>query len=174
MHTLDRSSRCLETTCRQIGQARLRVLATTLTSSYRFLAHCGFLYARIHHFLRFPVLGLTPCSSGCDILRSPPLHASPVKSTSAALPCGWLPTPAQATMGNDIYMLVCPCIIQESDVLLSPKTSLPVTGNLATEIFSGPVFFAACELNRRQAAFLPASDSVPRCFCKGRALAFSH
>src|ERR1700736_485330 len=32
-----------------------------------------------------------------------------------------LPDPSPCNDRNDIYILVCPCIIQESDILLSPK-----------------------------------------------------
>jgi len=39
--------------------------------------------------------------------------------------------------GNEIDLRLLPSSVQESDVVLSTKTSLPVTGNLATEIFFG-------------------------------------
>src|SRR5271166_783425 len=39
---------------------------------------------------------------------------------------------------NDIYILVCPCAIQEGDILLSTENIASCTGNLATEIFAGP------------------------------------
>ena len=38
---------------------------------------------------------------------------------------------------DDIYIRVCPGIVQKSYVLLRPNRSLPVTGNLAIEMFSG-------------------------------------
>jgi hypothetical protein len=53
---------------------------------------------------------------------------------------------------NDIYLLICPCIIQESDILSRPKTSLPVTGNLATEIFLGPRLAGGLRVPAREAA----------------------
>jgi hypothetical protein len=49
-----------------------------------------------------------------------------------------LPNTGPGNDRNDMYMLVRPCSIEESDISPRPKTSLPVTGNLATEIFSGP------------------------------------
>jgi len=56
----------------------------------------------------------------------------------------------------------------------SPKTSLPVTGNLATEIFSGPSLFGGLRVVSSTSSFFTRSDSVPRCFCKVGALASSH
>jgi hypothetical protein len=32
-----------------------------------------------------------------------------------------LPDPSPGDDGDDIYLLVCPCAIQESDILLSPE-----------------------------------------------------
>jgi hypothetical protein len=46
-----------------------------------------------------------------------------------------------STPGNDcnhIDVLVCPCSIEESNILLSTKNTAPVMGNLATDIFLGP------------------------------------
>jgi hypothetical protein len=75
---------------------------------------------------------------------------------------------------NDIDMLVCPCIIEESDILLSPKNIASSNGNLATEIFSGPSLFGGWRVVSSPSSFFTRSDSVLRCFCKGGALASSH
>jgi hypothetical protein len=53
---------------------------------------------------------------------------------------------------NNIDLLVRPCIVQESDILLSAKTSLPVTGNLATEIFFGASLPGGLRIPTRESA----------------------
>ena len=46
-----------------------------------------------------------------------------------------LPGTSPGNDSNDIYMLVCPCIIQERDILVSTKNIALVTGNVATEFY---------------------------------------
>lgn len=74
-------------------------------------------------------------------------------------------------------MLVCPCTIKESDISSRPKTSLPVVGNLAIEIFFGPnlagglrirrqgsaggVFWKLLRVILRRASRAPVCSSVP-------------
>ena len=48
-----------------------------------------------------------------------------------------LPDPSPGNDCNDVDILVRPCKIQKSDILLSTKKIAAGTGNLATEIFSG-------------------------------------
>ena len=46
-----------------------------------------------------------------------------------------LPDPSPGNNGNDVYILICPRIIQGADILLSTKQIGSGNGNLATEIF---------------------------------------
>src|SRR6201993_1109326 len=48
------------------------------------------------------------------------------------------PTPAQATMVTTLTLLLAHASSRKAISSSRPKTSLPVTGNLATEIFFGP------------------------------------
>ena len=59
---------------------------------------------------------------------------------------------------NEVDILVCPCIVQETDVLSRPKTSLPVTGNLAMEIFFGASLAGGLRV--------PTREAVDGVFCR--------
>ena len=53
---------------------------------------------------------------------------------------------------DDIYVRVCPSVIQGSDILLSAKKIASCTGNLAIEIFFGASLAGALRVAAREAA----------------------
>ena len=61
------------------------------------------------------------------------------------------PNPSPGNDGNDVDFLVCPRPIQENDISSRPKTSLPVTGNLAIDILSGASFAGGLRVPTREA-----------------------
>jgi len=71
--------------------------------------------------------------------------------------CG-LSDPSPGNDGNDVDFLLCPRTIQKSDILLSAKISLPVTGNLANEIFFGPSLAGGLRV--------PIREAVEGVFCR--------
>jgi hypothetical protein len=64
---------------------------------------------------------------------------------------GGLSDASPSNNGNDVDILVCPSTIQKGDISSRPNRSLPVTGNLANEIFfgaslAGGLRVATCEV----------------------------
>jgi len=142
-HTLDRNS----------GSGKHR--AANSTGPFAFLPPRPRFIASLH-IVGFSMLvstisagsgGLShpPCSSGCNILLSPPL---PFVGHEIDFCCfargGWLP-PCPCDDDKTLHAR-CPGIIQKATVLLSPKTSLPCNGHLHTEIFLWPSLFCGCQL----------------------------
>ena len=62
-----------------------------------------------------------------------------------------LPDTGPCNDRNDIYILICPCSIQEGDILLSTENIASVTGNLATEISAGPSLAGGLRVPTREA-----------------------
>jgi hypothetical protein len=62
-----------------------------------------------------------------------------------------LSDPSPGNNCNDVDILVCPCTIQKSDILLSTKNIASVTGNLATEIFLGASLAVGLRVPTREA-----------------------
>jgi len=124
-------------------------------------------------FPPFPVAGLTPLP---PVVRYSAEPASACVASAIDFCCFAVrlafPTPAPVDDDNYIYISFVHASFRKGDVHPLAKNIASVTGKLATEIFLAPVFFAACELNRLKSAFT-SSDSVARCFCKGRGLPFT-